>query len=530
MKRDLRDCGISTAGTIHWNLPTPRLYEEIFRKGEGLLAEGGSIVVSTEPHTGRSPADKFIVDDPGCHDHVAWGDINHPLSPEHFAGLQRRLLEYLQDKDLYVQDCLIGSGIGQRLPIRIISETAWHSLLARSLFMLPAAEDAAPHTPEYTVIAIPSFQAIPQVDGTRSAVGILVNFTDKLILIAGTSYGGEIKKALFTVMNYLLPLTREALPMHCAANVGTEGDTTLFFGLSGTGKTTLSADRRRSLIGDDEHGWDDDGIFNFEGGCYAKVINLSRNLEPEIFACTRRFGTVMENVVIDPESRQVDLNNASITENTRAFYPLDFIPNAVPSATGNHPRTIMMLTCDAFGVLPPIARLTAEQAMYHFLSGYTAKLAGTEDGMAREPHAVFSSCFGAPFLPLRPLVYAELLREKIDRHGVTCWLVNTGWSGGGYGVGQRIRIDHTRAMINAALEGDFEDIPFAREPFFNLHIPTVCPGVPAEILNPRSVWQNKELYEETALTLIDSFRENFKQFATNDGVQFTDIFSVINRE
>lgn len=526
MEQDLLDCGVTTSGTCHWNLPTPRLYEVIINSGEGLLAEGGAIAVTTAPHTGRSPADKFLVDDPECHDDVAWGAVNQPLSPEHFQHLHRRLLTHLGDKDLFIQDCHVASGFAQRLPIRIISEKAWHALLARSLFIPRDMDDSTPFFPQYTLIDCPSFQADPATEGTHSPVCILISFSQRLILIGGTCYGGEIKKSIFTILNYLLPKENQALPMHCSATVGPAGDTAIFFGLSGTGKTTLSADPRRALIGDDEHGWDDEGIFNIEGGCYAKVINLSATLEPEIYACTRRFGTVLENVVINEQSRQVDLNDASLTENTRAFYPLNFIPNARPSASGDHARNIMMLTCDAFGVLPPLARLTVEQALYHFLSGYTAKLAGTEDGLGREPQATFSACFGAPFLPLHPMVYAELLREKIERHNVQCWLVNTGWSGGGYGTGHRISIDYTRALINAALEGDFADIPFAREPFFNLHIPTVCPGVPAELLNPRSVWRDKDAYDTTATALIENFRRNFEQFKGYDLEEFADIFAV----
>jgi phosphoenolpyruvate carboxykinase (ATP) len=512
MARNLEEHGIRTTGDIHWNLPTPRLYEAIVRKGEALLAHGGPVVVTTSPHTGRSPNDKFIIDDPGIHDAVWWGPVNHPLAPERFAALHRRLLDYLDGRELFVQDCFAGASRRHRLPIRIISENAWHSLFARSLFICPNASELDSHRPDFTLIDVPSFQACPESDGTNSEVFILVNFTRKLILIGGTGYGGEIKKAIFTVMNYILPRERHALSMHCSANVGPGGDVAIFFGLSGTGKTTLSADPNRSLIGDDEHGWDDEGIFNIEGGCYAKVINLSQELEPEIHDCTHRFGTVLENVVIDPVSRRIDLDDDSLTENTRAAYSIRNIHNAVQSGTGGHPKDIIMLTCDAFGVLPPIARLTAEQAMFHFLSGYTAKLAGTEDGVGKEPQATFSACFGAPFLPLHPSVYAQLLRDKIARHGVRCWLVNTGWSGGGFGVGSRIRIDHTRAMIHAALAGTLDAIPFIREPFFGLDIPTECPGIPSSILNPVNVWPDATLYERTARDLAGRFRENFGQF------------------
>lgn len=512
MARDLAEYGIKTSGSIHWNLPTPRLYEAVIRNGEGVLAHGGPVVVNTSPHTGRSPHDKFVVDDAETHDTVWWGAVNQPLTPERFESLYRRLLAYLGDKDLFVQDCFAGASLRHRLPIRVITEHAWHSLFARSLFIGPQAGETDSHHPEFTVIAVPSFLARPEAEGTNSETFVVVNFSRKLILIGGTAYGGEIKKAIFTVMNYILPKGSRTLSMHCSANVDPEGDVAIFFGLSGTGKTTLSADPNRFLIGDDEHGWDDDGVFNIEGGCYAKVISLSRELEPDIHECTHRFGTVLENVVIDPVSRRIDLDDASLTENTRAAYAIRNIHNAVQAGTGGHPKNIIMLTCDAFGVLPPIARLTPEQAMFHFLSGYTAKLAGTEDGLGKEPQATFSACFGAPFLPLHPSAYAELLRDRITHFGVHCWLVNTGWSGGGFGVGSRIRIDHTRAMIHAALDGTFDDIPFVREPFFLLDIPTGCPGVPPGILMPRNAWDDPARYDETAARLVTWFIENFKQF------------------
>lgn len=514
MERELDGHGIRTSGTIHWNVTTPRLYEAAILNREGSLARGGPLVVTTVPHTGRSPNDKFIIEEPGCRDAIWWGEVNRPLAPERFSTLHRRMLDHVADRDLFVQDCFVGASPRCRLPIRVITEKAWHSLLARSLFIRPDEVELKNHRPRFTVLCVPSFTAVPERDGVRSGVFILINFAERLILIGGTEYGGEIKKSIFTVMNYLMPREWMALPMHCSANVGPHGDTALFFGLSGTGKTTLSADPKRSLIGDDEHGWDEEGVFNFEGGCYAKVINLSEAMEPEIFACTRRFGTIMENVIIDGETRTVDLDDASLTENTRAFFPIDFIPDAVPSGRGGHPKNLIMLTCDAFGVLPPISRLTPQQALYHFLSGYTAKLAGTEDGMGKEPKAVFSACFGAPFLPLHPSVYAELLREKIDRHSVRCWLVNTGWIGGGYGVGTRIRIDQTRALINAALDGLFEAIPFVTEPFFGLSIPTACPDIPERIFSPRGLWADGERYDEAALFLAGELRENFKQFET----------------
>lgn len=512
MNSHLEEYGIKGAAPIHANLSAPRLYEFIIRRGEGLLAQGGPVVVRTDPHTGRSPRDKFIVDDPLVHDDIWWGHVNRPLSQENFKNLFLRLRQYLAGRELFVQDCMVGAGVSQRLPVRIITETAWHSLLSQSMYIPSEQSAAGSREPSFTMLHIPSFRADPAIDGTNSEVFVIINLTEKLILIGGTLYGGEIKKSVFTLMNYLLLRERHTLSMHCSATVGTKGDVAVFFGLSGTGKTTLSADPRRYLIGDDEHGWDDRGVFNLENGCYAKVINLSRELEPEIYSCTARFGTILENVVIDPDSRFIDLDDPSVTENTRAVYPLSCIPNAVSSGAGDHPKNIFMLTCDAFGVLPPISRLTTVQAMYHFLSGYTARIAGTEDGMEKEPQAVFSPCFGAPFLPLHPSAYAELLEEKIDRHGVSCWLVNTGWNGGGVGTGKRIRIDHTRAMIHAALDGHFDNVPFAREAFFGLHIPAECPGIPAELLNPREAWPEQADYERTARNLAIRFRDNFAQF------------------
>jgi len=529
MTADLHEHGIANPGPIHWNLATPRLYEHVIRGGEALLARGGPLVVDTSPHTGRSPEDKFIIDEPGSREAVDWGPVNHPLAPERFAAVRRRMMRHLEGRELFVQDCFAGASRRHRIPIRVISEKAWHSLLARSMFIRPDEEELAVHRPAFTIIAAPSFRADPARDGVRSEVCILISFAERLVLIGGTAYGGEIKKAVFTIMNYLMPRERGVLSMHCSANVGPEGDTALFFGLSGTGKTTLSADPGRSLIGDDEHGWDEDGVFNFEGGCYAKVINLSPELEPEIHECTHRFGTILENVVIDPVTRRIDLDDDSLTENTRAAYPISAIRNAVPSGTGGHPRNIMMLACDAFGVLPPIARLTPEQAMYHFLSGYTAKIAGTEDGMGKEPRATFSTCFGAPFLPLRPSVYAELLRERIARHGVTCWLLNTGWSGGGFGAGSRIRIDYSRAMIHAALGGAFDSVPFVTEPFFGLSIPVACPGVPAEMLNPRTAWEDQERYDGTARLLVEKFQANFRKFEHLVGPEVAAVMSLTSR-
>jgi len=528
MTPDLHDYGIMNPGRVHRNLPTPRLYEFVIRNGEGLLARDGQLVIGTSPHTGRSPGDRFIIDEPGSRDAIDWGQVNRPLATERFDAFRRRMLAFLEGRELFVQDCFVGAGARQHIPIRIISEKAWHSLLARSMFIRADGDGPGDHRPYFTVIAAPSFLADPAVDGVNSEAAILINLAERLVLIGGTAYGGEIKKAVFTVMNYLMPLQRGVLPMHCSTNVGKDGDTALFFGLSGTGKTTLSADPERALIGDDEHGWDQEGVFNFEGGCYAKVINLSRELEPEIHECVHRFGTLLENVAIDPVTRRIDLNDVSITENTRAVYPIASIRNAVRAGTGGHPKNILMLTCDAFGVLPPIARLSPGQAMYHFLSGYTAKIAGTEDGLGKEPQATFSSCFGAPFLPLHPTVYAELFGQKIARHETTCWLVNTGWSGGGFGTGNRIRIDHTRALVNAALNGGFAGVPFAVEPFFGLSIPVACPGVPAEFLNPRNVWADKNGYDDTAGRLIVAFQRNFRQFGSPAGNRMETVLSLTN--
>jgi len=505
----LEDYGISGLTDIHWNLPAAALYEESVRRSEGQIAHGGALAVHTGLHTGRSPDDKFIVQEPDSETHVDWGKVNRPITPKRFDTLCKRLFGALKGKDLFVQDCTAGADPRYQVPIRIITETAWHSLFSQNLFI--PSNGRLP--PEFTVIDVPSFQADPGRDGTNSGVFILVNLVRKLVVIGGTSYAGEIKKSIFTIMNYRLPLAG-VLSMHCSANAGPQGDVALFFGLSGTGKTTLSADPERRLIGDDEHGWSDDGIFNFEGGCYAKVIRLSAEAEPEIYACTQRFGTVLENVVVDPATRRLDLDDASLTENTRAAYPLPFISNAVVPSVGGHPQNIIMLTCDAFGVLPPIAKLTPEQAMYHFLSGYTAKVAGTEKGLGNEPAATFSTCFGAPFMVLKPTVYANLLGEKIAKHQVRCWLVNTGWSGGPFGVGQRMKIAHTRAMIHAALSGKLADVPAQPDPVFRVHVPRSCDGVPPEVLQPRDTWPDKAAYDRAALELASRFEENFKRFAS----------------
>ncbi|BAS28516.1 phosphoenolpyruvate carboxykinase [Limnochorda pilosa] len=508
----LEEHGIVNPGNVYRNLTTAALYEESIRRREGLLSHLGPLVVRTGQHTGRSPRDKYVVDDATTHERVWWGESNQPLPPERFDTLFHRLLAYLQGKDVFVQDLFADADPAYRMPIRVITERAWHSLFARNLFIRPEPGDLKGFEPRFTVIQVPGFTAVPEVDGTRSGVFVVLNFSRRLVLIGGTSYAGEIKKSVFTVLNYLLP-QEQVLSMHCSANVGQAGDVALFFGLSGTGKTTLSADPERSLIGDDEHGWSDRGIFNFEGGCYAKVIRLSPEAEPQIYRTTRTFGTVLENVAIDAASRRIDLDDDSLTENTRAAYPITHIPGAVRSGTGDHPKTVIFLSADAFGVLPPIARLSPEQAMYYFLSGYTAKVAGTEKGV-KEPQATFSSCFGAPFMALHPEVYARLLGEKIARHGVGVWLVNTGWTGGPYGTGHRMPIAHTRAMVKAALTGALDGVPVRTDPFFGLQVPERVPGVPPEALDVRSTWSDPEAYDAQARKLAGMFAANFEPFAS----------------
>jgi len=503
--------GIVNPGPVWWNLTTAALYEAVIQRQEGLIAHLGPLVVNTGKYTGRSPQDKFVVREASSEANIWWGTVNRPLSEAHFDALHQRLLAELAGQELFVQDCWAGADPRYRLPLRVITTYAWHSLFARNLFLRATPDELRQHRPDFTIIDVPRFTAIPERDGTRSSTVIAINFAKRLVLIGGTEYAGEIKKSVFTILNYLLPL-RGVLPMHCSANVGQRGDVAIFFGLSGTGKTTLSADPERTLIGDDEHGWTDEGIFNFEGGCYAKVINLSREAEPAIYSTTRRFGTVLENVVIDPATRRLDLADDRLTENTRAAYPLGYIPNASPVGQTGHPRTIIFLAADAFGVLPPISRLTPAQAMYHFLSGYTARVAGTERGVT-EPQATFSTCFGAPFLPLRPTVYADLLGEKIERHGVQVWLVNTGWTGGPYGVGHRMPIAHTRAMIAAALNGDLAGAPMRADPIFGVQVPLTCPSVPAAVLDPRSTWADPAAYDAQARKLAAMFARNFEPFA-----------------
>ena len=503
--------GIDNVNMVYWNMSTPQLYEEAIRRREGRMAHLGPLVVRTGQHTGRSPNDKFIVREPSSEDKIWWGKVNQPMTQEKFDALHARLAAYLQGKDIFVQDCFAGADKAYRLPIRIITENAWHSLFARNMFIQGEPSELTTHVPEFTVIDAPGFHAIPELDGTRSAVFVVIDFGQRLVLIGGTQYAGEIKKAIFTIMNYLLP-QKGVLSMHCSANIGPDGESAVFFGLSGTGKTTLSADPERTLIGDDEHGWSDHGVFNFEGGCYAKVINLSPQAEPEIYETTRRFGTILENVAFDSQSGRLNLDDASLTENTRAAYPITHIPNAARDGLGNHPMNIIMLTADAFGVLPPIAKLTSAQAMYHFLSGYTAKVAGTEKGVT-EPQATFSTCFGAPFMALSPIVYADLLGEKVDRLKVNVWLVNTGWSGGPYGVGKRMSIGYTRAMISAALDGQLDNVDTVSDPFFGLEVPVAVPGVPTDVLDPRSTWADQEAYDVQARKLASMFVENFKTFA-----------------
>jgi phosphoenolpyruvate carboxykinase (ATP) len=508
----LSDLGISNVGTVYRNLSTPALYEEAIRRHEAQVAHLGALVTRTGTYTGRSAGDKFVVREPSSEDKIWWGDYNRPIEPDRFEGLKRRLQAYLQGRDVFVMDCYAGADPAYRLQVRVVTQHAWHSLFARNMFLREFNDRVlADFAPELTVLHCPDFQAIPEVDGTRSEAFILLNFAERLVIIGGTSYAGEIKKSVFTAMNYLLP-QRGVLPMHCSANVGPNGDSAIFFGLSGTGKTTLSADPERYLVGDDEHGWTDSGVFNFEGGCYAKVIRLDPEAEPEIYETTRRFGTILENVAMDPQTRRLDLDDGSLTENTRAAYPITHLPNIVADGLAPPPKNVIMLTADAFGVLPPIARLTREQAMYHFISGYTAKVAGTERGVT-EPSATFSPLFGAPFMALHPTVYADLFGKYLDRTGAKVWLVNTGWTGGPYGVGERISIRHSRAVVRAALSGDLDEVTVAPDPAFGVGIPAAVPGVPGELLHPRDTWPDPAEYEHTARDLALRFADNFSRYA-----------------
>ncbi|HZT33495.1 MAG TPA: phosphoenolpyruvate carboxykinase (ATP) [Bryobacteraceae bacterium] len=506
----LHNHGLSHLHKVYWNLTTAALYEEIIFRSEARISHLGPVVVTTGKHTARAAADKFIVREHSTEKRVWWGEYNRPFSPQAFSTLLVRLQGYLQDRDVFVQDCHAGTDPEYRMPIRVITEKAWHSLFARNMFVkVRGTEQLKRHVPEFTVICAPSFLASPMIDGTRTETFVIINFAERLALIGGSSYGGEIKKTIFTVLNFLLPL-ENVLPMHCSANVGPGGDTALFFGLSGTGKTTLSADPTRHLIGDDEHGWSENGIFNFEDGCYAKVIRLSPEAEPQIHACTRRFGTILENVVLDPISRRLDLNDDMLTENTRGAYPLDYIENYMPEKMAGHPRNVIFLTCDATGTMPPIARLSPDQAIYHFISGYTSKIAGTEIGLGVEPEITFSTCFGGPFMVHHPYTYAEMLKARLMRHGVRCWLVNTGWTGGPFGIGKRISIQYTRALLNAALGGRLEEVRYHKDPVFGFEVPDTCEGVPDRILDPAASWPSREDYFRKYNALAARFIENFK--------------------
>ena len=507
----LRKQGLNPAGQVHWNLVQTVLLEAAVRRGEGEIAEMGPFVAVTAPHTGRSPNDKFVVREPSSENDVDWGKVNQPFPPENFDALLSDVRAYLDKReDLFVQDLYCGADPKYRLSVRYVSPSAWHMAFVRNMFIRPDIADLATFDPNFTVLHAPEFEADPARHGTRTSTFIVLNLAKRMILIGGTRYAGELKKAMFTVMNYYLP-KQNVLSMHCSANTGTAGDTALFFGLSGTGKTTLSADPERGLIGDDEHGWSPDGTFNFEGGCYAKVINLSPEGEPDIYRTTQMFGTVLENVVLDPVTRRVKFEDQSITENTRASYPLHYIRNHVPNGRGGHPKNIIFLTADAYGVLPPVAKLSREQAMYYFLSGYTAKVAGTERGV-KEPQATFSACFGAVFLVWHPTKYADMLGKLIDQHGSDVWLLNTGWTGGPFGVGKRMKLAHTRAMVSAILRGDLHNAKCDVDPVFGLPIPTQIRDVPPDVLRPRDTWSDKAAYDAQARKLADMFKQNFEKF------------------
>ncbi len=514
-QKSLSHLGLHNLGHTYWDSSTPLLYEEAIRRGEAILSHLGPLVINTGKYTGRLPKDKFIVREATSENRVNWGKINRPLGLEKFAALKQRICAYLQGHDVFIQNCYAGANERYRVPVRVITTSASHALFSRNMFIRELdPEKLAQHVPQFTILHAPNFLATPAVDGTNSEAFIVVHFAERLILIGGTAYAGEIKKSIFTIMNYLLPV-QQVMSMHCSANYGsTLEDTAVFFGLSGTGKTTLSAAPDRTLIGDDEHGWSADGVFNFEGGCYAKVIRLSPKGEPEIYETTRRFGTVLENVIVDPETRRINLDDGSLTENTRAAYPISHIPNASRTGLGGHPKNIIMLTCDAFGVLPPVAKLTREQAMYHFLSGYTAKVAGTETGVT-EPQATFSACFGAPFMVLAPSAYAALLGQKINEHSVDVWLINTGWSGGPYGQGQRMKLSLTRAMVKAVLNGELKKVATQKDPIFGLHVPVSCPDVPSEVLDPRKTWPDAAAYDRKARELAALFEKNFKENAAD---------------
>jgi phosphoenolpyruvate carboxykinase (ATP) len=511
-ENSLAGTGVPASGPVHANLTAAGLIAHALRRGEGRLSADGAFMAVTGVHTGRSVQDKFVVDDPAVTAEVWWGRINQKMAPEKFAGLSAKVRDWLGTRpELFTEDLYAGADPAHRIRVRLVTTNAWHALFARNMFIRPPRAELASFVPDYTILHAPEYEADPAADGCRTSTCIALSFAARTILIAGTSYAGEIKKSIFTVMNWLLP-AKGVLPMHCSANLGRNGDTALFFGLSGTGKTTLSSDPDRQLIGDDEHGWSDTGVFNFEGGCYAKVIRLSRDAEPQIWDASHRFGAVLENVVGDALGN-LDLEDGALTENTRSCYPVEFIPNTVAGGRAGVPKNVVMLTADAFGVLPPIARLSSAQAMYHFLSGYTARVAGTEKGLGKEPQATFSTCFGAPFLPRHPEVYGKLLADLIDRHGADCWLVNTGWSGGAYGTGQRMSIRHTRALLRAALDGSLARVEYETDPFFGLQIPKAVPGIPTEVLNPRNTWADKAGYDRTAQNLVGLFEKNFEGFS-----------------
>ncbi len=511
---NLSSQGVSNLHLAYWNLETEVLYEEAIFRGEGAMSAGGPYVAHTGKHTARSANDKFVVRHVDSENNVWWGVYNRPFDAEKFDALHARMLEYLQGRDVFVQDVYAGADEQYRLPVRFITEQAWHSMFIRNMFILPQSLDEYKgFVPQFTIIGAPGFKANPAVDNTNSETFIILNFEKKLAIIGDTEYAGELKKSVFTLLNYLLPL-KGVMSMHCSANVNPddENDVALFFGLSGTGKTTLSADPTRRLIGDDEHGWSDNGVFNFEGGCYAKVIGLSESAEPEIYATTKRFGTILENVPFDPITRKIDLNDDSLTENTRASYPLEFIANAVPEKKAGHPKNIILLTCDANGVLPPVARLSPNQALYQFISGYTSKVGGTEVGLGKEPESTFSACFGGPFMVHHPSKYAELLRNKIEQYNVKCWLVNTGWVGGGFGIGKRISIKYTRALLAAVLSGKLDVVKYKQDPVFGFDVPLTCPNVPDEVLDPSLSWSDKKEYDRRYMELAIRFKKNFERF------------------
>lgn len=510
MRNKIEALGIVSPGNVYANLTPAKLVELALKNDEGRLSATGALVVNTGKYTGRSPDDRYVVDYPEIHDEIDWGKVNMPITREAADKIFTRLTSYLQNRDLYVFEGFAGADKNYALPIRVVCELASSCLFATQAFIRPTKDELENFVPGFTVICAPGMNTIPELDGTHSEAAIIIDFEKKMVLIAASRYSGEIKKSIFSVMNYLLP-HKDVFPMHCSANIGHDGDAALFFGLSGTGKTTLSADPNRMLIGDDEHGWSRDGVFNFEGGCYAKCINLSPENEPEIYGAIK-FGTLVENVILDEETRQPDYSDKTLTENTRAAYPVEYIPNCVIPGVGSHPKTVIFLTADAFGVLPPISKLDKNMAMYHFVSGYTSKLAGTERGIV-EPQTTFSTCFGAPFLPLHPSKYAEMLGQRIDEHNANVYLINTGWSGGPYGVGKRMSIKHTRAMVTAALSGELEKSEFELDPIFNVYVPKTCPNVPDEVLSPKSTWEDKKAYDEKAKDLAKRFVENFKKYS-----------------